>query len=90
MVPTGNFLVATFLGTNTLFKEEKIETIYVIPQNIYEKKHSVRSAEINYGNISKRLNFGKISIKELQSKKVKIDLSKGLWGYHVIVKRKLI
>lgn len=90
MMPIGNFLVATFLGTNILFKEENIETIYIKPQNIYEKKHGVKSAEINYNNTSKRINFREISTKELQSKKVKIDISKGFWGYHVIVKRTLI
>ena len=90
MIPTRNFLVATFLGTNILLKEERTKTIYVKPKNIYEKKHSVKSAEIKFNNISKSLNFGKISIKELESKKVKIDLSKGFFGYFIIVKRELI
>lgn len=95
MVPIGNFLVATFLGINTLLKEDKTETVYIIPQNISEsynrKSHDTYShLEAKFDGVSKKINFGKTPINEMNNKKLKIVVSKGFFGYYVIRERRLI
>jgi hypothetical protein len=94
-IPIGNLLVITFLGINTIFKEFKTETVYLEPKNISEDysrktRDYYSHLEVEYNGVSKQINFGHTPLTEMYHKKIKMEISKGFFGYYVIIKRRLI
>ncbi|HWJ92535.1 MAG TPA: hypothetical protein VNR87_15565 [Flavisolibacter sp.] len=93
-VPVGNFLVCALLFVNSYFANAKNESILLRPNNVAQSysrssRHYYSHCDITIDGITKRLNFGRRRPEEISSSNLRVEISRGYFGYFIIRKRRL-
>ena len=80
----GNFSVTAFLLGNKMFAEEKIHIELLQPFKISESGSGddrYSHFEVLYDGVSKRIKLGKTPLEDIRGKMLRVEISKGFFGY---------
>jgi len=88
-VPIGNIIVSAFLSVNFFFAQKEVQITYVKPSNIREATSSKSNSrytkmQVEVFGIRKNINIGNTAIDSVASKFLKLQFSRGFFGYNII------
>jgi hypothetical protein len=80
----GNFSVTAFLLGNKLLASDTIEVEILQPINLGESgsgDERYSHFEVRYDGVSKKINLGKTPLEAIRGKMLRVEISKGFFGY---------
>ncbi len=87
-MPVGNTIVTSFLFSNYLFAQHESKTVILEPFNIRESRSrsgKYSHLDVEYDGIVKQINLGDTPLEEITNKSLNMTISKGLFGYYIII-----